>query len=90
MAISRRYEQGKEFRARQGVLEFGTVALAVLDVAVGVMKSLGAWWKKVRPGGPVAVVQKVQQLVLELDGIAQMPLFGYAHWPESPRGHRQG
>lgn len=76
MAISRRYEQGKEFRARQGVLEFGTVALAVLDVAVSVVKSLGAWWSKVRPVAPVAVVMKAHQLVLELDGIAQMPLFG--------------
>lgn len=77
MTISRRYEQGVEFRARQGVLEFGTVALAVLDVAVNVVKSLGAWWKKVRPVTPVAVMKKAHQLVLELDGIAQMPLFGW-------------
>lgn len=72
---------GKEFRARQAVLEFGTVALAVLDVAVGVVKSLGAWWKKVRPVAPVTVMKKAHQLVLELEVIAQIPLFGASQTP---------
>lgn len=74
MKLNRQYQNGGEFKARQGRFDFATVALAVLDVAVSVKSSLSGWWSKVRPVVVQAVMRKPRQLVLELDGIAQMPL----------------
>lgn len=74
MRISRAYEAGSEFKARQGAFGFAEVAFAVLEVVTAAKKALVGWWKKERP--VVAQVKaKWHQLVLELDGIAQMPLF---------------
>lgn len=75
MKLNRRYQEGGEFKARQGRFDFATVALAVLDVAVSVKAALSDWWSKVRPVVVQVVMRKPHQLVLELDGIAQMPLF---------------
>lgn len=75
MRISRAYEAGSEFKARQGAFWFAECAQFVIESALAVRKALTSWWKKERP--VVALVQrKFQQLVLELDGIAQIPLFG--------------
>lgn len=73
MRLNRRYQNGDEFRTRQGRFDFAEVALAVLDIAVSVKAALGGWWKKVRPV-VVQAVKKPHQLVLELDNIAQIPM----------------
>lgn len=72
--FSRLYEQTAEFRARCKAFDFAIVAHAVLDVIVAAKKKLTAWWNRERPHAP-AKVMKCHQLVLELDDIAQMPLF---------------
>ncbi len=74
MKLNRRFEQGEEFRQRQGRFDFATVALAVVDVAVAVKSALSGWWKKVRPKAQAVFVKVPRQMVLELDSIAQMPL----------------
>lgn len=74
MRFSRAYEVSGEFRARQGAFGFADVAFAVLEVVTATKKALVGWWKKERPV-VVQVKVKFHQLVLELDGIAQMPLF---------------
>lgn len=73
--MNRRYQDGTEFKARQGRFDFAQVALAVLEIAVSVKKQLCGWWNKVRPVVAKVKMQKPQQLVLELNSIAQMPLF---------------
>lgn len=80
MRFSRLYEQTAEFRARCKAFDFAAVAHAVLDVAIATKKALGAMLKgfrsdlhswRVQPAAP----QKPHQLVLELNGIAQIPMF---------------
>lgn len=75
MRFSRRYEVSSEFRARQGAFDFATAAQAVVEIALAVRKTLGGWWGKVRPVVTGAAVKKAHQLVLELDGLEQIPLF---------------
>lgn len=75
MKLNRRYQDGQEFKARQGRFDFAEVALAVLEIAVSVKKQLCGWWSKVKPVVVHAVMRKPHQLVLELNDIQQMPLF---------------
>lgn len=75
MKLNRRYQDGGEFKARQGRFDFAVVAHAVLDIAVSVKTALSGWWSKVRPVIVQVVTRKPRQLVLELDGIAQIPMF---------------
>lgn len=72
--FSRLYEQTAEFRSRCKAFDFAIVAHAVLDVVVAAKKKMLAWWSKERPHFEVKS-RKSHQMVLELDGIAQMPLF---------------
>lgn len=78
--FSRLYEQTAEFRARCKAFDFAAVAHAVLDVAIATKKKLAEMMKAFResltswqpkPTQP----RRPQQLVLELNGITQMPLF---------------
>lgn len=78
--FSRMYEQTAEFRARCKAFDFAAVAHAVLDVAIATKKALAEMMKAFRenltswraqPNPP----RKPHQLVLELNGIAQVPLF---------------
>lgn len=73
MKLSRAYETGSEFRERQGAFWFASAAQAVVEIALSVRKSLTGWTRKLFAF--VVQVKKPHQLVLELDGIAQMPLF---------------
>lgn len=43
MKLNRRYEQGQEFKERQGAFDFAAVACFVRDVAVSVRASLKTW-----------------------------------------------
>jgi len=72
MRFTRNYETTAAFRARQGAFWFAPAAQAVVAIALSVRKTLGSWWGKTRPA--IAQVKlKCHQLVLELNGIAQMP-----------------
>ena len=78
--FSRLYEQTAEFRARCKAFDFAAVAHAVLDVALATKKALGGMLKGFvkglrawEPAKPTA--KKPRQLVLELDALAQIPLF---------------
>ena len=73
MKLSRRYEQSSDFRERQGAFWFADAAQFVVETALAVRKSLTGWTRKLFAF--VVQVKKPHQLVLELDGIAQMPLF---------------
>lgn len=73
MKLSRRYETSSEFRERQGAFWFADAAQAVVEIALSVRKTLGGWTRKLFAF--VADVKKPHQLVLELDGIAKMPIF---------------
>lgn len=79
MRMSRAYQMPKEFRERQGAFDFATVALAVLDMAIETKKRLTemakAFSKGLKAWRPAETVKKARQLVLELDSIAQIPLF---------------
>lgn len=70
----------KEFRNRQGAFDFATVALAVLDIAIETKKKLRSMLQSFKTTlhswNPAA--RKPHQLVLELDGLAQIPLFRVA------------
>ena len=66
--MNRRYQEGPEFKARQGRFDFAEVALAVLEIAVSVKKQLCGWWNKVRPV-VVRVVQRPEQLILNFAGL---------------------
>ena len=68
-------EDQKEFEARQGCFDFGVVCRAVLSIAVDVKKALGGFAKGFLKAFrmPVAV-KKPHQLVLPLDGMAQIPM----------------
>lgn len=65
----------KEFERRQLALEFGAACRFVNSLVVDVKKALTGFVKglftKAAPAAPY-----FHQLVLELDGIAQIPLFG--------------
>lgn len=74
MKFSRLYEQTAEFRSRCKAFDFAAAAQAVVEIALTVRKSLSGWWNKARPFVRV-IVKKPHQLVLELDGIAQIPMF---------------
>jgi len=67
------------FRERQGAFDFAAVALAVLDVAIETKKRLAAMAKEfsktLKAWRPIVTIKKPHQLVLELDAIAQIPLF---------------
>lgn len=79
MRISRAYEAGSEFKARQGAFGFAEVAFAVVEIVQAGKREMAAWLKAKRKAWFMPVIQvqrKFQQLVLELDGIAKMPLFG--------------
>ena len=75
MRFSRLYEQTAEFRSRCKAFDFAAVAQAVVEIALEARKSMKGWWNAHRPTFK-AVFKKPHQLVLELDGIAQIPLFG--------------
>ena len=74
MKLSRRYESSSEFRERQGAFWFADAAQAVVGIALSVRKSLTGWTRKLFAF--VVQVKRPHQLVLELDGIAQIPLLG--------------
>ena len=76
MRFSRLYEQTAEFRARCKAFDFAIVAHAVLDIVVAGKKELIRWWKQNwHPIHYGPTFKLPHQLALELDGIAQMPLF---------------
>lgn len=86
MRFSRLYEQTAEFRSRCKAFDFAVVAHAVLDIAIATKAKLLAmkkatlerfFGKKVKATGKKvkATGKKPHQLVLEFDGIAQLPLF---------------
>lgn len=75
MRFSRLYQQTAEFRSRCKAFDFAAVAQAVVDIALSVRKSIGGWWNKVRPVVVKVQTRKPHQLVLELDGITQLPMF---------------
>jgi hypothetical protein len=62
--MKRGYEQGAEFKARQGQLDFAQVALAVLEIAVEVKKTLCRWWKAARPAAKKIMVSMPIQMNL--------------------------
>lgn len=75
MKFSRLYEQTAEFRSRCMAFDFAVVAHAVMDAAIAAKKGITDWWKKNRPTIQHEVKRPPHQLVLELDAIAQIPLF---------------
>ncbi len=67
-----------EFRERQSAFDFATVALAVLDAAIETKKRLKSMLKTARLGWHTIVkspFKKPRQLVLELNSLAQIPMF---------------
>lgn len=76
MRFSRLYEQTAEFRSRCKAFDFAAAAQAVVDAVMKVRKIFPAMWARVREAyAPIVVATKQHQLVLELDGIAQIPMF---------------
>jgi len=75
MRFSRLYEQTTEFRSRCMAFDFAVIAQTVVEIALETRKKLAAWWKKVKPVVILAELRPQNQLVLELDGIAQIPFF---------------
>lgn len=63
MRFSRLYERTAEFRRRCLAFDFAVVAHAVVDAALAVRKTLGTWWKGVRPVVSVRVRVPVQLLL---------------------------
>lgn len=84
MRFSRLYEQTAEFRRRCKAFDFAAVAQAVVEIALEARKALKGWWNAVRPKVETVKVRKPHQLVLELNGIAQIPLFGLYNAPMTP------
>lgn len=77
--FSRAYQMTKEFRERQGAFDFAAVALIVLDIAIETKKRLVKMAQVTLAGirhQIVKTMRKPHQLVLELDAVAQIPLFG--------------
>lgn len=64
--------KSNEFEARQMCFDFGAACRFVAELAASVRKSLGGWWKKVRPTPPKPVFKMWQQLVLEADDFHQL------------------
>jgi len=65
-----------EFEARQACFDFGAACRFVNSLVVDVKKALTGFVSRLFK--KTAATVKAHQLVLELDGIAQMPLFGFA------------
>lgn len=78
MRFSRLYEQTAEFRARCKAFDFAVVAQTVIEIALSVRRRLNDWWNSEKPKAQKPSIKKPHQLVLELNGIAQMPIFGRA------------
>lgn len=74
MRMSRLYERTAEFRSRCMAFDFAVVAQAVVDIALETRKALTRWLKSVRPVVK-STFRKPHQLILELNGIAQIPRF---------------
>ena len=78
MKINRSYEQGSEFKARQGRFDFAAMAEAVCEacrIAKDVVKNgLYDWWQKARTKAPK--VAKWEQLVL----VFQTQTIGAMHY----------
>jgi len=66
-----------EFEARQSCFDFGAACRFVNDLVVDVKKALTGFVKRLFKVTPVKV-KRPHQLVLELDAIAQVPLFGFS------------
>ena len=77
MRFSRHYEMTEEFQKRQRGFGFAVVARAVLEIALETKKRLATMAKTLLKGirMPKPAQRKPHQLVLELDSIAQIPLF---------------
>jgi hypothetical protein len=79
MRLSRAYLNTPEFEARQMGFDFAVVARAVLEIARATKAKLQTmardFIKALRPATPAP--KRPQQLVLELGGIAQAPLFSF-------------
>jgi len=77
MRFSRAYEMTEEFQKRQRGFDFAVVARAVLEIAVETKKRLATMAKTLLKGFrmPRRAERKPYQLVLELDSIAQIPMF---------------
>lgn len=80
MRFSRLYERTAEFRSRCLAFDFAVVAHAVVDIALETRAKLQAMkkalMKKIIMKRPEP--KKPHQLVLELDSIADIPLFRHA------------
>lgn len=68
MKLNRQYQQGGEFKARQGRFDFAEVALTVLEIAVSVKTKLAAWWEKARPERK-SPGKKPEQMILNFAGL---------------------
>lgn len=69
MKLNRQYQNGGEFKARQGRFDFAEVALAVLDIALYVKSSITSWLKKEMPKVVQAMTRKPEQLILNFAGL---------------------
>lgn len=78
--FSRAYQQTAEFEARQMAFDFAAVARVVMEIAAGARKKATAFLRdfsrRCWSGWAAKTAKRPHQLVLELDAIAQMPLFG--------------
>lgn len=63
-----------EFKSRCKAFDFAVVAHAVLEIALEAKKKMAEWWKANRPRF-TPQIKKPHQLVLELDSLAQIPMF---------------
>lgn len=68
MRLNRRYEQGGEFRERQGRFDFAEVAHAVIDIALYVREQGRAMLKKMFPTVR-RVLARPEQLILNFAGL---------------------
>lgn len=77
MRFSRLYERTEEFRSRCKAFDFAVVGQTVVDVALSVRKSLSGFASSFLKGFrmPRPTPKKPHQLVLELNGLAQLPMF---------------
>lgn len=62
-----------EFEARQYCFDFGDACRFVASTAADVKKALTSWVKRLFT--KILIEKKPHQLVLEIDAIAQIPLF---------------
>lgn len=75
MRFSRLYELTEEFRSQYKGFEFAEADQTVVGIALSVRKTLSGWWNSVKPKAIKPTMRKPHQLVLELDGLAQIPMF---------------